>query len=191
MACRRLVARRVGVWLRGWVDAHTLHQFFETGLFAVCATTFGGFDGVKELAAFATAILNERLDVLFEALNCILHLRVELACSIETCNEIDVCLVYFAVAAEDRVALAGKGLVLVLFGADTFVLQKITVCTCKLLHDGRLLVDSLQDAVLVMSELLEFRLEELVFLASCGFLVQDQDVADVVGVNLDMISNVE
>lgn len=52
-------------------------------------------------------------------------------------------------------------------------------------------MDSLQDAVLVRSELLEFRLEELVFLASCGFLVQDQDVADVVGVNLDMISNFE
>ena len=52
-------------------------------------------------------------------------------------------------------------------------------------------MDSLQDAVLVRSELLEFRLEELVFLASCGFLVQDQDVADVVGVNLETLAMFE
>ena len=41
------------------------------------------------------------------------------------------------------------------------------------------------------SELLEFCLEELVFLTGRGFLVQDEDVADVVGVDLDMISSVQ
>lgn len=77
-----------------------------------------------------------------------------MACSIETRNEIDVCLIDFAVAAEDRVALAGKGLILVLLGADTFVLQKVAVCACELLHDRRLLVNRLQNAVLVRSEFL-------------------------------------
>ena len=52
-------------------------------------------------------------------------------------------------------------------------------------------MDCLQDAILVGSELLEFCLEKLVFLAGRGFLVQDEDVADVVGVDLDMISNVQ
>lgn len=100
-------------------------------------------------------------------------------------------MIDFAVAAQDRVTLAGEGLVFVLFGADTFVLQKVTVGACELLHDRRLLVDCLQDAILVGSELLEFCLEKLVFLAGRGFLVQDEDVADVVGVDLDMISNVQ
>lgn len=99
-------------------------------------------------------------------------------------------MVDFAVPAEDRIALAGEGLVFVLFRADTFVLQKVTVCACEILHDRRLLVNCLQDAVLVRSEFFKFCLEELVFLAGRGFLVQDEDVADVVGVNLDMISNV-
>jgi hypothetical protein len=113
-----------------------------------------------------------------------------LACSFETCNEVDVCLVNLTVPAEHCVALAGERFVFVLFGPDTFVLQKVTVCACELLHDRRLLVVCLQDAILVRSELLELRLEKLVFLAGCGFLVQDEDVADVVGVDLDMVSGV-
>lgn len=47
MACRRLVTGRVGVRLRRWIDAHAFHEFFETCLFAVCATAFGCFDGVQ------------------------------------------------------------------------------------------------------------------------------------------------
>lgn len=170
------------------VDAHALHKLLEAGLFAVCATAFGSFDGVKELATFAATVLNKRLHILLQAFDRILHLRVELACSFEACDKIDVCLVDFAVAAENRVALAGKGLVFVLFGADAFVLQKVAVCACELLHDRRLLVDCLQNAVLMRSELFEFRLEELVLLTGRGFLVQDEDVADIVGVNLDMLA---
>lgn len=49
-------------------------------------------------------------------------------------------------------------------------------------------MDCLQDAILVRSELLEFCFEELVFLAGRGFLVQDEDVADVVGVDLDLLA---
>lgn len=52
-------------------------------------------------------------------------------------------------------------------------------------------MDSLQDAVLVRSELLEFRLEELILLTGCGFFVQDKNVADVVGVNLETLAMFE
>lgn len=82
-----------------WIHAHTLHEFFEAGLLAVCATAFGGFDGVKELTAFAATIFNERLDVLLQTLYGLLHLGVELARSLKACVEIDVRLVDFAVAA--------------------------------------------------------------------------------------------
>ena len=160
-------------------------------MLAVCATSFGGFDGVEELAAFAAAVFNKGLDVLLQAFDCVFHFGVELACSLKACNEIDVCLVDFTVAAEDRIALTGERLVLVLFGADTFVLEQVAVRARELLHDRRLLVVCLQNAILVRPELLEFRLEELVFLAGCGFLVQDEDVANVVGVNLVMISSVQ
>jgi hypothetical protein len=37
-------------------------------------------------------------------------------------------------------------------------------------------------------ELLEFGLEELVFLAGGGLLVENEDVADIVGVNLLLVS---
>jgi len=50
-------------------------------------------------------------------------------------------------------------------------------------------VHCLQNAILVRSELLKLGLEELVFLAGRGFLVQDEDVADVIRMNLYMISN--
>ena len=70
-------------------------------------------------------------------------------------------------------------------------MKQVTVCARELLHDRRLLVDCLQDAVLVRSELLEFRLEELVLLTGCGFLIQDENVADVVGVNLETLAMFE
>lgn len=114
-----------------------------------------------------------------------------MARSFEACNKINIGLIDLAVAAKNCVALTGEGLIFVLFGADAFVLQKVTVCACELLHNRRLLVDCLEDAVLVRSELLKFRLEELVLLAGCGLLVQDEDVADVVGVNLEMLAMFE
>lgn len=43
----------------------------------------------------------------------------------------------------------------------------------------------LKDAVLVRAELLEFGFEELRFLVCDGLLVEDKDVRDVIGVNLD------
>lgn len=45
-------------------------------------------------------------------------------------------------------------------------------------------MDRLQDAVLVRSELLEFGLEKLIFLTGRSFLVQDENVANIVGMNL-------
>ena len=42
----------------------------------------------------------------------------------------------------------------------------------------------LEYAILVWSELLEFLLEELRFLVCNGFLVEDEDVADIVIVDL-------
>jgi hypothetical protein len=109
------VAGRVGVRFGRRVNAHTLHELFETSLFAVCATAFGGFDGVKELAAFAAAIFDEGLDVLLEAFYSLFHLGVELACSLKASIEIDVCLVDFAVSAQDCVSLAGERFIFVLF----------------------------------------------------------------------------
>jgi hypothetical protein len=44
----------------------------------------------------------------------------------------------------------------------------------------------LQDAVLVRAEFLELGLEELVFLASGGFFIQNEYVTDIVGVDLCM-----
>jgi hypothetical protein len=52
-------------------------------------------------------------------------------------------------------------------------------------------VHGLQDAVLVRAEFLQFRFEELVFLTGGGFLVQDEDIADVVGVDLCMVSKIQ
>ena len=46
----------------------------------------------------------------------------------------------------------------------------------------------LEYAVLVRSELFKLRLEELGVLVCDGFLIQDQDVGDVVGVNLSVVS---
>jgi hypothetical protein len=57
---RGLMARRVGVRFGRWIDAHALHKFFESSLFAVCAAAFGGFDGIEELAAFAAAVFDKR-----------------------------------------------------------------------------------------------------------------------------------
>lgn len=42
----------------------------------------------------------------------------------------------------------------------------------------------LEDAVLVRAEFLEFGFEKLGFLVCNGFLIEDEDVRDVVGVNL-------
>jgi hypothetical protein len=160
-------------------------------LFAVCATAFGGFDGVEELAAFAAAIFDEGLDVLLEAFYSLFHLGVELACSLKASIEIDVCLVDFAVSAQDCVSLSGERFIFVLFWANAFVLKEVAVCPGQFFHDRRLLVHGLQDAVLVRAEFLQFRFEELVFLTGGGFLVQDEDIADVVRVDLCMVSKIQ
>jgi hypothetical protein len=112
---RGLMARRVGVRFGRWIDAHALHKFFESSLFAVCAAAFGGFDGIEELAAFAAAVFDKRLHVLLKALHGLFHLGIELACSLKAGVEIDVCLVDFAVSAQDCVSLAGERFVFVLF----------------------------------------------------------------------------
>jgi hypothetical protein len=52
-------------------------------------------------------------------------------------------------------------------------------------------VHGLQDAVLVRAEFLEFGFEELVFLAGGRFFVEDEDIADVVGVDLCMVSKIQ
>jgi hypothetical protein len=44
----------------------------------------------------------------------------------------------------------------------------------------------LKDAILVRAELLEFRFKELRFLVCDGLLVEDEDIRDVIGVNLDI-----
>lgn len=150
------IAGRVGVWKRRRIDAHPLHELLQPGLLAVCTTAFRGFDGVQELAAFAAAILDKRLDILLETFHSLLHLGVELSCSLKTCVEIDVCLVYLAVSAEYSVPLPREGFVFVLFRSNALVLQKVAVSSRQLLHDGRLLVHGLQDPVLMRSELLEF-----------------------------------
>lgn len=100
------MAGRVGVRLRGRVNAHALHELLEAGLFAVCAATFRGFDGVEELAALAATVLNKRLHIFLQAFDCVLHLRVELARSFEACNKIDIGLIDLAVAAKNCVTLA-------------------------------------------------------------------------------------
>ena len=137
------VAGRVGVWKRRRVDAHSLHELLQPGLLTVCTTAFGGFDGVQELAAFAATVLHERLNVLLETFYSLLHLGVELSCSLKTCVEINVRLVYLAVSAEYCVPLPREGFVFVLFGTNAFVLQKVAVSSSQLLHDGRLLVHGL------------------------------------------------
>ena len=114
VACWRVMAWRVGLRFGRWVHAHALHQLFEASLLPVCAGALSSFNRVEELAAFAAAVLHKRLNVLLQAFDCILHLGVELASSLETSVEIDVGLVDFAVAAQYRVPLAGEGLVLVL-----------------------------------------------------------------------------
>lgn len=137
------IAGRVGVRERRWIHTHPLHELLQPGLLTVCTTAFGGFDGVQELAAFAAAVLDEGLNVLFETFHGLLHLGVELSCSLKACVEIDVRLVYLAVPAEYCVPLPGEGFVFVLFGTNALVLQKIAVSSRQLLHDGRLLVHGL------------------------------------------------
>jgi hypothetical protein len=70
-------------------------------------------------------------------------------------------------------------------------LKEVSVCPGQFFHDGRLLVHGLQDAVLVRAEFLEFGFEELVFLAGGRFFVEDEDIADVVGVDLCMVSKIQ
>jgi hypothetical protein len=70
-------------------------------------------------------------------------------------------------------------------------LKEVAVCPGQFFHDRRLLVHGLQDAVLVRAEFLQFRFEELVFLTGGGFLVQDEDITDVVGVDLCMVSKIQ
>jgi hypothetical protein len=149
------IAGRVRVRKRRRVHTHPLHELLQPGLLAVCTTAFRGFDGVQELAAFAAAVLDERLYVLLETFNSLLHLGVELSCSLKTCVEIDVRLIYLAVSAEHCVPLPREGFVFVLFGSNALVLQKVTVGPRQLLHDGRLLVHGLKDPVLMRSELFE------------------------------------
>jgi hypothetical protein len=150
------IAGRVRVRERRRIDAHSLHELLQPGLLAVCTTAFRGFDSVQELAAFAATVLDKRLYVLLETFNSLLHLGVELSCPFQACVQIDVCLVYLAVSAEYCVPLPREGFVFVLFGSNTLVLQKVTVSSRQLLHDGGLLVYGLQDPVLMRSELLEF-----------------------------------
>lgn len=56
---RRRVTGGIRLRLGRGIDAHALHELLETCLLTVCTTAFSGFDGVEELAAFASAVLDE------------------------------------------------------------------------------------------------------------------------------------
>lgn len=137
------VAGRVGVWERRRVYAHSFHELLQPGLLTVCTAAFGGFDGVQELAAFAAAVFDKRLDVLFKAFHSLLHLGVELSCPLKARVEVDVRLVHLAVPAKYCVPLSRERLVFVLLRTNALVLQKVAVSPGQLLHDGRLLVHGL------------------------------------------------
>lgn len=79
----------------------------------------------------------------------------------------------FAIPCEHRVALAGKGFIFCLLGADASVLQEIAVRFCKIFHKCGLLVVGLEDAVLMRTEFLELSGEELRFMICYRFLVED------------------
>lgn len=178
------VRRRV--WRR--VHAHAFHQLFETGLLSICAASFRGFDGIKQLAAFTASVLDKGLDVLLQAFRRLFHLRVELPSSLQAGIKVDVSLIDLTVATEDGISLTRERFVFVLFASHALILQKVAVCAGQFLHHRGLLMHGLQNARLMGPEFLKFRLEQLCFLAGCRLFVEDEDLANVIGVNLFVVS---
>ena len=74
--------------------------------------------------------------------------------------------------------------VLRLFQPHPFVLEKVAVRLGQLLHQHRLFMISLQQSILMRSEFLKLRLEELRFLARYRLLVEDEHVGNVIAKNL-------
>lgn len=99
-------------------------------------------------------------------------------------NEIIEALVHSPVLGHNRVPLSREGFVFALFRSYALILEQIGVGARELLEKRRLLVVRLQHAVLVWPELLKLSFEQLRLLIRNGFLVENEDVGDVVRVNL-------
>ena len=154
------------------------------------STPFRGLYSGKQLPAFTSSVFDKGFNILLETVNSLFHLFVKLLRSLQACLQICVGLIHFSISAQDRISLTREGLVLVLFRSYALVLEQFAVVCCKLLHKRALLVVGLQNAVLMCTKLLKFLLEELRFLVRDRFLVQNEDVADIVVVNLDRLVSI-
>ena len=156
-----------GAGWRGWVDGHAVHEVAEAVTFAVglagggCG--FGALDGAEELGSFFAAIVDEDFDVFAQRVGGFFHFRIEALGTHEAVDEVVEGLEDFAVAGQDGVALACKGFVFGLFGADALVLQEVAVVAGEIFEEGGLFMVGLQETVLVGAEFFEFGFEELVF----------------------------
>ena len=121
-----------------------------------------------------------------EVLDCFLHFRVERFGAAEALEEVVEGGEDFAVLGHHGAALSGEGVIFGLLRADAFILKKVAVIAGQLLHQGTLLVISLENAVLVGAEFLELGFEELLFVVGNLLLVEDEDIRNVVVVNLSL-----
>lgn len=86
-------------------------------------------------------------------------------------NEIVKCLENFFVSGKDRVPLSCETFVFRLLRLDSLILQQNTVSLRQFFHQRSLLVRCLQQTVLVRSEFLELRLEQLLLMIRYGLFV--------------------
>ena len=135
---------RPGGRRRGRIHRHALHELAQTLSLSV-GLAGGAVDPValhlaEELCALEPAVVEEGLDVLLEAVDRLLHLRVEALRLDETGVEVVEGLIHLAVSHRDRVALARDALVLALLGAHASVLEEGAVRRRQLVEKRVLLV---------------------------------------------------
>lgn len=104
---------------------------------------------MKELSTFCSSIADEGINVLLQTVNTLFHLLVEALGSHEALYKIFVSIERPSVLAQDTVSALLYGIILLLVGSDSLVLQEIAIGLCQFLEQGRLLVHGGDEAVLV------------------------------------------
>lgn len=90
----------------------------------------------------------------------------------------------FSILGGDCVALLREDFVLRLLCSYPLVLQEVAVYLGQVFHQAALFMVCLQQSILVRSELLQLRLEQLILLVGDCLLVEDENVGDIVVVDL-------
>ena len=81
-----------------------------------------------------------------------------------------------AVSVHDRRAASRNSFIFLLFSSDPLVLQQLSVRLAQLSKQGLLLMGGGQQPILMGTEFVQLRLEELVLLVGNGFFIQDKDI---------------